>query len=137
MSRNVKHDGSVAERIVRTMAVATAGYSVAICIRPRLLVGPSHFLTATGEVSQAMTTMTRSTGTRDILLALLLAASPAGRPMAMLSVARAVADGGDALWFARSVPAGQRWKVSGAAAVWALTEFALGLTAARGASARS
>lgn len=113
------------------MAIMTASYSTAICVRPRLLVGPSRFLSAAETVSPQMATMTRSTGTRDVLLALLLATATPGRRVAALSVARAIADGGDALWFSRSVPPGQRWKVSGAAAAWAATELSLGLFAAR------
>lgn len=108
---------------VRAVALATVGYSVAISVSPKLLAKPCRLLDATGGVPTSVAELTRSIGVRDAALAAALVVSPTGRPMAVLTAARVVSDGADAVWFARLAPGKQRIKVAGAAGGWAVLEL--------------
>jgi len=69
-----------------------------------------------GSVLEPIAGLIRSIGVGDAALALATALSPRGRPLAMLVLARVVADGADAFWFGSFVEdPSQRAKVSGAA----------------------
>lgn len=83
-----------------------------------------------GSVPEPIAELIRSIGVRDAALALATARSPLGRPLAMLVLARVVADGADAFWFGSFVEdPSQRAKMSGAAAGWAALEAAAGVLA--------
>lgn len=114
---------------VRVVAAMTTGYSVAICVSPRLLAKPCGLLGPDGDVPAGVAGLTRSIGTRDATLAVALMVAPAGPVMRLLTAARVLSDGLDAMWFGRFVPPGQRVKVAGAAAGWAALEAAAGALA--------
>ena len=107
----------------RAVAVATVAYSVAITVRPDVLAKPCRLTNPDGSVPPAVAELTRSIGTRDAAMAAALAVAPAGYPMNVLTAARVLSDGADAAWFARVVPPGQRAKVAGVAAGWAVLEL--------------
>lgn len=107
---------------VRVVAALTTAYSVGISLKPAVLAKPCGLTDSIGAVPPEVAGLTRSIGTRDAAMAVALAVSPAGRPMRVLTAARVVSDGADALWFARIAPRSQRLKVSGVAAGWALLE---------------
>jgi hypothetical protein len=108
---------------VRVVAALTMGYSVAITVAPRLLAGPARMTGPDGQVSPEVAALVRSVGVRDAALAAALLVTPAGAATSVLTAARAVSDGADAIWFG-SWPAGKatRAKISGVAAGWAALE---------------
>jgi hypothetical protein len=119
------------ELLLRTAAALTAGYGALLVVRPAALAKPAG-LTVDGAVPAPLATLTRSIGVRDIVLSLLAVVAPAGRPLAMVTAARVVADATDALWFARMLERRSlRAKVSGAAAGWAVLQAAAGAYAWR------
>jgi hypothetical protein len=116
---------------VRIVAGLTTAYSVALVARPRLLAGPARLTTPDGSVAPETAALVRSIGVRDAALAAALAFAPAGRPIAMLTVARVVSDATDALWLGPIVPSAHRTKVCGAALGWATLEAVVGARASR------
>jgi len=116
---------------VRVVAALTAGYGVAITLRPQLLARPCRMTARDGTVPAEISELTRSIGTRDAALAIALAVAPAGYPMSVLTAARVLSDGADAAWFGRVVPREQRAKIVGAAAGWAVLELAVAALANR------
>ena len=118
---------------VRVVAGATVAYSTAITISPRLLARPCGLLSPDGSVPVAVAQLIRSIGVRDAALAAALGLAPAGYPLGLLSAARVISDGADAVWLSRLAGdrAGQA-KIAGVAVGWALLELLTGLTSLRG-----
>ncbi len=117
---------------VRAVALASFGYSAAITVAPRVLAKPCGLLDQDGQVPPATAGLIRATGMRDATLAVLLALAPAGGRMRRMTIARVICDGSDACWFAQLAPPGQRLKIGGVAATWALLQVAVELAANHG-----
>ncbi|MGI9158096.1 MAG: hypothetical protein ACR2FG_15930 [Marmoricola sp.] len=113
------------------VGVLTTLYSVGIAVAPRALAAPTGLLDGTGSVPLPVAQLTRSIGTRDAALAVAMVLAPSGYPLTLLTVARVVSDGADAIWFAKLVDdRAAMLKVCGAAAGWAVLEAAAGSYAA-------
>ena len=112
----------------RAVAVATIGYSTAMTIAPQVLAKPCGLTRPDGSVPPEVAGLIRSLGVRDVALAVALALAPAGYPLRLLTAARMVSDGADAIWFSRLVnDSSMKVKVAGVAAGWALLEALVGL----------
>jgi hypothetical protein len=107
----------------RVLALLTAGYSVALVVRPKILAKPCGLTRPDGSVPRPVALLTRSIGVRDALLAALLAGAPNDASRRRLSAARVVADATDAIVFGRML-ADRRAarKVAAVAAGWAALE---------------
>lgn len=116
---------------VRAVALLTTAYSVSIVVAPKVLAKPCGLLDTHGQVPVPVAELTRSTGVRDAAMALALALAPAGYPMTVLTAARVVSDGADAVWFSRLAPRSQRGRIAGVAAGWAVLELLTALFANR------
>lgn len=113
----------------RAVAVATAGYSIAIAVSPRLLARPCGLARADGSVPPDVAALIRSVGVRDAALAAALALAPAGFPVRLLTAARVISDGSDAIWLGRVAPdRATTLKVACVAGGWAVLEALTGLT---------
>jgi hypothetical protein len=113
---------------VRVVAAATVVYSTAMTISPRILAKPCGLTSADGSVPPAVAALTRSIGVRDAALAAALALAPAGYPMQLLTAARVISDGTDAVWLSRLVDdRTAQAKIAGLALGWALLEAVAGL----------
>jgi hypothetical protein len=112
----------------RAIALATAAYSVAVIVKPKVLAGPVGLTEADGSVPKPTASLIRSIGTRDVVLATALAVAPAGYPLRLLSAARVVADASDALWLGPLMRnRAALVKVAGTALGWAGVEALVGL----------
>jgi hypothetical protein len=97
------------------VGAATAGFSAALVAAPQLLIRPGGL-----EDSRDTRTLTRVLGVRDTVLGVLMVAAPDARTRRLLTVARVVCDGSDAVLFGSRVagrPAHVR--VAASAATWA------------------
>jgi hypothetical protein len=112
----------------RAVALATIGYGTAMTIAPKVLAKPCGLTGPDGSVPEEVAGLIRSIGVRDVALAVALALAPAGYPLRLLTAARMVSDGADAIWFSRLVSdAPMKLKVAGVAGGWALLEALTGL----------
>jgi hypothetical protein len=112
----------------RAVAVATIGYSTAMTIAPKVLAKPCGLTRPDGSVPEEVAGLVRSLGVRDVALAVALALAPAGYPLRLLTAARVISDGADAIWFSRLVrDKSMKRKVAGVAGGWALLEALAGL----------
>ena len=100
-------------------------------VQPRLLAGPCGLLDADGAVPAAVAGLTRSIGVRDAAVAAALAVAPPGRSLRLLTAARVLSDGADAVWLGRLAAPGKRRRVASVAAGWALLELLTGLAGRR------
>jgi len=119
----------------RLIGGLTTVYSVAITAAPVLLAKPARLTGPDGSVPPATAALIRSIGSRDAAMAAALLVAPAGRSSTLLSVARAVSDAGDALWFGRLLDSRRDvLKVAGAALGWSVLELAAAARAERRAA---
>lgn len=115
----------------RAVAALTVSYSAALVIEPAVLAKPCGLTDAGGRVPPATAQLIRSIGLRDAALAAAWGLVPAGYPMTVLTAARVLSDGADAVWFGKIAPRRQRAKIVAAAAGWAALEAAVGALARR------
>lgn len=114
----------------RLIGLATAGYSVAIMVRPELFAGPCKLTDEAGRVPRQVRTLVTAIGARDLASGLALALAPAGRPMRLALATRVACDLGDAVFLAAGVPdAEARKKVVAVAGGWAALTALSALTA--------
>jgi hypothetical protein len=107
---------------------ATAAYSAALLVAPRLLLKPCG-LADTADARM----LTRAVGARDTALGLAMIAAPAGRARWLATASRVAADWSDAAVFGAGLAGrGTRGKVVGVAAAWGALSLAAGLLDARG-----
>ena len=106
---------------------ATAAYSAALVVAPRLLLKPCGL-----EQSPDAATLTRAIGARDAALGLAMVAAPAGAARWVATGCRIAADWSDAAVFGAGLAGrGTRAKVVGFAAAWGALSLAAGLLDAR------
>jgi len=106
---------------------ATAAYSAAVVVGPRLLLKPCGL-----EQSPDTGTLTRAIGARDAALGLAMIAAPAGPARWGATASRIAADWSDAAVFGAALAGrGTRGKVVGFAAAWGALSLAAGLLDAR------
>lgn len=103
----------------RAVAALTTAYSLALVVSPKVLAKPCGLTRADGSVPAEVAMLTRSIGVRDALLALHVLARPGRRA----TLARVIADGGDAVIFG-SLLADRRAarKAAAVAGSWAAVE---------------
>lgn len=106
---------------------ATAAYSAALVVAPRLLLKPCGL-----EQSADARMLTRAIGARDTAIGLAMIATPAGPARWAATAARVAADWSDAAVFGAGLGGrGTRGKVVGFAAAWGALSLAAGLLDAR------
>jgi hypothetical protein len=105
------------------VGAATAAYSAALVVSPRVLIGPCGL-----EDSTDTRTLTRGIGVRDAAVGLSMVLAPAGPARRLAVGARVAADLGDAAAFGAGL-AGRRsrTKVVAFAAGWGLLSLAAGV----------
>ena len=96
------------------VGAATAAYSAALVVAPRVLIGPS------GLPDTVQTrALVRALGTRDTAIGLAMVAAPRGRVRDLATAARVLSDCTDAAVFPSAVPDRTMGRAVGAsAAVW-------------------
>ena len=113
----------------RLVAIGTTVYSVTMTVAPKLLAKPMGLTTPAGTVPATTASLIRSIGTRDVALAVALLVAPTGYPMKVLTAARVISDGADAVWLGQVVnEPSMRKKISGVALGWAALEALVGFT---------
>jgi len=109
--------------LTAVVGAATAAYSAALVVSPKILIGPCGL-----EDSRDTRTLTRALGVRDAAIGLAMVAAPAGRARRLTTAARVLADWGDAAAFGAGL-AGRptRGKVVGFAAAWGALSLLAGV----------
>ena len=124
--RRVGH-GRTMPSLTSLVGGATAAYSAALLVAPRLLLQPCG-LADTADARM----LTRAVGARDTALGLAMIAAPAGPARWLATATRVAADWSDAAAFGAGLGGrGTRGKVVGFAAAWGTLSLAAGLLDAR------
>jgi hypothetical protein len=106
--------------LTRVLGAATAAYSAAIIVEPRLLAKPCGLTTATGQVPPGTRALIGAIGARDTAIGVAMMSAARGRPLRVALAARVVSDLADAVLFGLSIKDRKaRAKVAGFAAGWA------------------
>ena len=100
--------------LTSVVGAATAAFSAALVVAPRVLIGPAR-LVDTADTR----TLVRALGARDTVTGLALMAAPAGRARRLATAARVLCDWTDAVVFPRALAGrGTGGLVAGAAWAW-------------------
>jgi hypothetical protein len=102
------------------VGAATAAFSAALVVAPRVLIGPAR-LADTADTRS----LVRALGARDTVTGLALMAAPTGRTRRLATAARVACDWTDAVVFPRAL-AGRGTGRLVAASAWAWGALALG-----------
>lgn len=90
--------------LTRLLGVATAGYGVAVLLRPEILAKPCELLAADGSVPAPTAALARAVGVRDLVSGVSLVCAPDGRALWTTVLLRASADFADAVLFGTGFP---------------------------------
>jgi len=120
----------------RLLGVATAGYSVAIIVKPELFLEPIGLIEESGSPSDGQKVITRAIGGRDLATGVAMAVAPAGNPLRTAIAVRVGADVVDLVALGSGLPDQEsREKATMVAAGWgalcALSLLAAGRTRKR------
>jgi hypothetical protein len=107
--------------LTRVLGAATAAYSAAIIIWPRLLAKPCGMTTVDGEVRPEIRSLIGAIGARDTAIGVAMMSAPAGPALKAALAARVISDASDMVVFGLQLPdRGTRGKVAAVAAGWAV-----------------
>ena len=112
----------------RILGAATALYSAAVLVRPRLLAKPCGFA-ATDEVPRSVAVLIRGIAVRDLASGAAMIAAPQGEPLRAAIAVRVAADIGDAVVFGTGLTRQRAPKVAAVAALWGALCAASGVIA--------
>lgn len=90
--------------IPRLLGVATAGYSVAISVKPELFLRPTALIGSDDRPSPGQRVLTRAIGGRDLASGLAMLLAPAGTPLKVAIATRVGADVADLVVLGSGLP---------------------------------
>jgi hypothetical protein len=104
----------------RVLGAATAAYSAAIIVWPKLLAKPCGMTSADGGVRPETRPLIGAIGAGDTAIGIAMMVAPPGRTLKAVLAARVASDTADAIAFGLQLPDRRaRLKVAGSAAGWA------------------
>ncbi|MCX2952778.1 hypothetical protein [Lentzea sp. NEAU-D7] len=107
--------------LTRVLGAATAAYSAAIIVWPKVLASPCGLTTATGKVRPEIRVLIGAIGARDTAIGVAMVCAPKGPALKAALAARVTADAADAVLFGTQLPERKaRAKVAAFATGWAV-----------------
>ncbi|MBB5786646.1 hypothetical protein [Jiangella mangrovi] len=116
---------------VRVLGGLTAGYGVAVAVRPEVLARPCELVEPDGSLTPSTRILCRAIGLRDAASGTAMLTAPAGAALTWATTVRVAADTADAVGFGLTLPSARaRRNAALVAGGWALLTAAAGLRSA-------